>query len=183
MKAIIFSICLVFSFGCNTSKANLSNCDLKPNFNEWKSQCLEQFNDAFSVDEGKEQGMIIQYVRKEIERIDIEKIEQSFCKLNTQRTEKFIFLHHYIEGESNFSVQSFIFHNDKSCLIHINNPELDGLKTVNDCNISLDDFESNYANNGLLIIATFDNQFSLTENKMYYGLSFSQIMDLAVLYK
>ena len=56
------------------------------------------------------------------------------------------------------------------------------MRSKPNCDIDLGSFESNYSNNGLLIVATFNDQFELVDNKVYYGMTFSQIQSLVALY-
>lgn len=154
----------------------------KPDFYRWKHLCLEQFNNTFSSNEVKRNGTIVKYIRDEIERIDTEKIDSLFCKLNFKRAKKIVFIHHYIEGEVNFSVQSFIFYNEEYCMTYSMNLGSNQMRSKPNCDIDLGSFESNYSNNGLLIVATFNDQFELVDNKVYYGMTFSQIQSLVALY-
>ena len=182
MRVIIYGTCILLFFSCGLSKKQLSDCSFKPDFDHWKRQCIEQFNDTFPSGEGTKKGTIANYIRDEIERIDTKEIDSLFCKTKSHSPERITFIYHYIEGEVNYSVQSFIFYDEGYCETKIWNPRLKKMKTISDCNFNLISFESNFSNNGLLILASFNDRLELIKNQMYYGLSFSQIKDLVALY-
>ena len=164
--------------GCTISKEPIRNCQ-HPNFNEWKTTCLKKFDNQFSLESRVKQGMIIEYARRELVNINIDSQEKFYCRLNTGRKkdwQNLTLIYHYLEGEVNFVIQSFVFQDKNTCKGFAWSESLNSIKKNSDCSLyeQIDSFKSNYVNNGILIISTFDNNLNLKDTQMHFGVSHDQ---------
>ena len=182
----IYILSIIALQSCSFSK---KQSDFKsPDFHEWKKNCLEIFDNSFKMEDKYKGGMIYSYVRKEIENIDVKAQVVSFNELPIKarkESNEFLYIYHYIEGEVNYVVESYIFKNQNRCTGFILDKSLKKKRKVSNCGLFSDkkfNLTSSFLNNGLVIISRFDSTLNLIETKMFYGVAYDDLDLLLELY-